>query len=88
MEYTDKSKALLEELLSPIPFFARPMARKAMEKEIFAETEKAGHAQVQEEDVLRGYIIAGSKKETDKEKMKKFLTEKGYDLEPYADLLA
>jgi hypothetical protein len=88
VKYNDKSKALLDELLSPIPFFARPMAKKAMEREIFAEAEKAGHEQVQEEDVLRGYLVAGSKKDTDKDKMIKFLTEKGYDLEPYADLLA
>lgn len=88
MNYTDKSKELLEDLLSPIPFFARPMAKKAMEKEIFAEAEKHGHDVVDEEDVLRGYIVAGTKKGSETDKMKAFLTSKGVDLSKYADLLA
>ncbi|MFD2169432.1 DUF2621 family protein [Tumebacillus lipolyticus] len=88
MNYTDQSKALLEELLSPIPFFARPMAKKMIEKQIFAEAQQAGRETATDEDVLRGYIIAGAKKEADRDRIKKFLTEKGYDLSKYADLLA
>lgn len=88
MNYTDTSKALLEDLLSPIPFFARPMAKKAMEKEIFAEAERAGHDAVDDEDVLRGYIIAGTKKGTETDKIKAVLTSKGIDPSKYADLLA
>ncbi|ASS74553.1 hypothetical protein CIG75_05775 [Tumebacillus algifaecis] len=88
MNYTDQSKQLLDELLSPIPFFARPMAKKMIEKQIFAEAQQAGHETVTEEDVLRGYIIAGAKKEADRDRIKKFLTEKGYDLSKYEDLLA
>jgi hypothetical protein len=88
LKYTEQAQKTLEEVLSPIPFFARPMARKAMEKEIFAAAEQAGHEIVEQEDVLRGYIIAGTKKETEKDKMVKLLTEKGYDLSKYQDLLA
>jgi len=87
VNYTDKSKALLEELLSPIPFFARPMAKKMMEKSIFEEASKAGHENVEEEDVIRGYIVAGTKKESETDKMKKFLESKGIDLGKYADIL-
>jgi SOS response regulatory protein OraA/RecX len=88
LKYTDKAQQTLEELLSPIPFFARPMAKKAMEKEIFAAAQEAGHEVVEEDDVLRGYIVAGTKKDTEKDKMVKFLTSKGYDLSKYQDLLA
>ena len=88
MNYTDKSQALLDDLLSPIPFFARPMAKKAMEKEIFAEAERAGHDVVDEEDVLRGYIVAGTKKGTETDKIQAVLTSKGIDPSKYADLLA
>jgi len=88
MNYTDASKKLLDELLSPIPFFARPMAKKAMEKHIAAEAARNGHEAADEEDVIRGYIIAGTQKATETDKMKKFLTEKGIDLSKYQDLLA
>jgi hypothetical protein len=88
VKYNDKSKALLDDLLSPIPFFARPMAKKAMEKEIFAQAEQAGHTVVDDEDVIRGYIVAGTKKGTENDKMKNLLTEKGFDLSKYADLFA
>jgi hypothetical protein len=86
VEYTKQSKELLDELLSPIPFMVRPMAKKMIEKQIFAEAEKAGHSTVDDQDVLRGYIIAGAKKEADRDRMKKFLTEKGYDLAQYEEL--
>ncbi|MCX7570715.1 DUF2621 family protein [Tumebacillus sp. DT12] len=88
MTYNDSAKSLLDDLLSPIPFFARPMAKKAIEKEIFAQAEAAGHATVDEDDVVRGYIIAGTKKDTDKEKIKSVLTGKGFDISKYQDLLA
>jgi hypothetical protein len=85
MEYIKEAKDLLEELLAPIPVFVRPMARKAIEKKIVEVAEENGHQQVEPSDVLRGYIIAGSGK--DKERLKEFLTRKGVDLTPYADLL-
>ena len=88
MEYTDSSKSLLDDLLSPIPFFVRPMAKKSIEKEIFAQAEQAGHSIVDEDDVVRGYIIAGTKKDTDKEKIKSVLADKGFDIAKYQDLLS
>ena len=88
MKYTDSSKSLLDDLLSPIPFFVRPMAKKAIEKEIFAQAEQAGHSTVEDEDVVRGYIIAGTKKDTDKDRIKAVLTDKGFDIAKYQDLLA
>jgi hypothetical protein len=87
MEYTASAKALLEDLLSPIPFFARPMAKKMMEKQIFDQATQAGREVVEDEDVIRGYIVAGLQKDTEKDKMVKFLTSKGIDLSKYQDLL-
>lgn len=85
MEYITKAKELLDELVAPIPVFARPMAKKAMEKKIVEVAKEKGHTQIEESDVLRGYILAGSGK--DKERMKEFLTKKGYDLSAYSDIL-
>jgi hypothetical protein len=85
MEYIKDAKDLLEELIAPIPVFVRPMAKKAIEKKIVEVAKENGHAQIEESDVLRGYILAGSGK--DKERMKEFLSKKGIDLAPYADIL-
>jgi hypothetical protein len=85
MEYIKEAKDLLEELISPIPVFVRPMAKKAIEKKIMEVAKENGHAQIEVSDVLRGYILAGSGK--DKERMKEFLSKKGIDLTPYADIL-
>ncbi len=87
MNYNDTAKNLLDELLKPIPFMVRPMAKMQIEKQIFAVAKENGHDTVQDDDVIRGYIMAGSKRDN-AEKMKAFLTEKGYDLTPYQDILA
>jgi hypothetical protein len=84
MEYTAKSKELLEELLSPIPFFVRPMAKKMIDKKIREVASEKGHSQIGEDDVIRGYIMAGQNK--DQERIKDFLAKKGIDLSEYQDL--
>ncbi|MFC4769049.1 DUF2621 family protein [Effusibacillus consociatus] len=84
MEYTTKSKELLEELLSPIPFFVRPMAKKMIDKKIREVASEKGHSQIEEDDVIRGYIIAGEKK--DQARIKEFLEKKGIDLSAYQEL--
>lgn len=87
MKYTDEAKKLLDELLKPIPVFVRPMAKKPIEKEIEAEAQKAGREVAENEDVLRGYIIAGMKRDGNKEKLTTFLKSKGVDLEKYEELM-
>lgn len=84
MEYTAKSKELLEQLLSPIPFLVRPMAKKMIDKKIREVASEKGHSQVEEDDVVRGYILAGENK--DQEKIKDFLSKKGIDLSLYQEL--
>ncbi|HEU4962274.1 MAG TPA: DUF2621 family protein [Bacilli bacterium] len=88
MKYNDQAKTLLDELLSPIPVFVRPMARKPIEKSIEAEATRNGHDVADEEDVLRGYIIAGMKRDGDKDKLIGFLKSKGIDTDKYAELFA
>ncbi|WP_018131224.1 DUF2621 family protein [Effusibacillus pohliae] len=84
MEYTETAKQLLEELLAPIPFFVRPMAKKMIDKKIREVAAGQGHTQIEEDDVIRGYILAGEQK--DQKRIKDFLVKKGIDLTPYQDL--
>lgn len=82
MEWNQDAKDLLEELLSPIPAFVRPMAKKKIEATILDGVEGAA---VTKEDVIRGYI-AGSSGDM-REKAIKVLKAKGIDTTPYESLL-
>lgn len=82
MEWNTEAKELLEELLKPIPIFARPMARKGIEKNII---EVAGGETITQNDVVKGYIIASPGKMQDR--AVKLLKAKNIDLTPYEDLL-
>lgn len=79
MEWQQEAKDLLEELLKPIPVFARPMARKGIEKSILGFAE--GKEEVTTNEVVKGYIEASSG--SMRTKAIKLLKVKGYDVSEY-----
>ena len=82
MEWNQDAKDLLEELVSPIPVFVRPMAKKKIENIIL---EGVSSDTVTKEDVVKGYIIASP---GDMQiRAVKLLKAKGIDLAPFEDLL-
>ncbi len=83
MEWNTDAKELLEELLKPIPIFARPMARKGIEKKII---DVATGDTISTEDVIKGYIVASPGVMQDR--AVKLLKAKKIDLTPYEELLA
>lgn len=82
MEWNQDAKDLLEELVSPIPVFVRPMAKKKIENTILAGV---SGSVVTKDDVVKGYL-AGSPGDM-QERAVKILKAKGVDLTPYAELL-
>lgn len=85
MEYTAQSKALLEVVLSPIPFLFRSTAKKMIDKKVKQVAAEKGHSEILEEDVVHGYILASEGK--DKQKVRDFLAAKGIDVTPYETML-
>ncbi len=83
MEWNTDAKELLDELVSPIPIFARPMARKGIEKKII-EVAEEGSA-ITNDDVIKGYILASPGKM--QQRAVALLKAKKVDLAPYEDLL-
>lgn len=86
MNYNDNAKNLLDGLLKPIPFMVRPMAKMQIEKVIFNVAKEQGHDTVEQDDVIRGYILAGKQRDN-ADKMKEALVAQGVDLAPYQDIL-
>lgn len=82
MEWNQDAQDLLEELVKPIPVFARPVAKKKIETFIL---EGAEGESVTKEDVVRGYLL--SSRGGMQGRAVKLLTAKGIDLTPYEDLL-
>lgn len=82
MEWNQDAKDLLEELVSPIPVFVRPMAKKKIENTILAGV---SGSVVTKDDVVKGYLV-GSPGDM-QERAVKLLKAKGVDLAPYAELL-
>lgn len=82
MEWNQDAKDLLEELVSPIPVFVRPMAKKKIESIILKGVE--GEA-VTKDDVVKGYILASPGDMQDR--AVKLLKAKGIDLAPYQSVL-
>ncbi|MFE8701857.1 DUF2621 family protein [Cytobacillus sp. FJAT-54145] len=76
MEWQQEAKELLDELLKPIPVFARPMAKKGIERSILGFAE--GKDSVGKDEVVEGYIAASSGPM--REKAFKMLTAKGIDV--------
>lgn len=85
MEYTTETKKLLDELVSPIPFLFRSAAKKMIDKKIREVAAEKGHEQIDQDTVLRGYLLASQGK--DMERVKSVLVGKGIDLSPYQDLI-
>lgn len=81
MDWDKEAKDLLDELVKPIPIFARPMARKGIEKKILEVAEGS----VTKEAVVRGYLIASPGNM--QERAVKLLQAKNIDLAPYEQLL-
>jgi len=79
MEWQQEAKNLLEELLKPIPIFARPMAKKGIERSILGFAE--GKESVGIDEVVQGYIAASSG--SMREKAYKMLKAKGIDVSQY-----
>lgn len=79
MEWQQEAKDLLEELLKPIPVFARPMAKKGIERSILGFAE--GKEEVTTSEVVKGYIAASSG--SMRTKAVKLLKVKGYDVSEY-----
>lgn len=82
MEWNQDAKDLLEELVSPIPIFVRPMAKKKIESVIL---KSAAGESITKEDVVKGYIVASPGDM--QERAVKLLKIKGIDLTPYQSLL-
>ena len=82
MEWNQDAKDLLEELVKPIPIFARPMAKKKIQGVILKGVE--GDA-VTKQDVIKGYIMASPGDM--QERAVKMLKAKKIDLTPFEDVL-
>lgn len=82
MEWNQDAKELLEELVKPIPVFARPMAKKKIEGVIKSVVE--GDT-VTKDDVVKGYILASPGDMQDR--AVKMLKAKKIDLTPFEDIL-
>jgi len=75
------AQELLDELVKPIPIFARPMAKMGIEKKI---KEVAGDV-ITKDAVIRGYLMASPGNM--QERAIKLLKSKNIDLSGYEELL-
>ena len=82
MEWNQDANDLLEELVKPIPVFARPMAKKKIEGIILKAVEGES---VTKDDVIKGYILASPGNM--QERAVKLLKAKKIDLTPFEDVL-
>ena len=81
MNWEKDAQELLEELVKPIPIFARPMAKMGIEKKI---KEVAGDV-ITKDAVIRGYLMASPGNM--QERAIKLLNSKSIDLSGYEELL-
>lgn len=81
MNWDKDAEELLDELVKPIPVFARPMARKGIERKI----KEVAKDTVTKDAVIRGYLMASSGDM--RERAVKLLQAKNIDLSDYKDLL-
>lgn len=81
MNWDKDAQEFLDELVKPIPIFARPMAKMGIEKKI---KEVAGDV-VTKDAVIRGYLMASPGNM--QERAIKLLQSKNIDLSGYAELL-
>ena len=84
--WADKEKALLEDLVKPVPELFRDVARQKIAGKIGELALKEKAASITEDLVIRGYIIATPKR--DHKFLITALKEKQVDLTPYEHLLS
>ncbi|SDZ28809.1 DUF2621 family protein [Thermoactinomyces sp. DSM 45892] len=82
--WTDEKKALLRDLVAPVPELFRDVAKQKIAGKIgeIALSEKA--KELKEEYIIRGYILATPKR--DHKWLKETLQKKQIDLKPYQHL--
>ncbi|TCP68301.1 DUF2621 family protein [Baia soyae] len=82
--WTDEKKALLRDLVAPVPELFRDIAKQKIAGKIgeIALAEKA--EELKEEYIIRGYILATPKR--DHKWLKQTLQKKQIDLQPYQHL--
>lgn len=83
--WTDEQKALLNELVSPVPELFRHIAKQSIAGKIGERVLAKNAVQIKEKDIIEGYILATPKR--DHRWLVKKLQEKGIDLADYQDLL-
>lgn len=82
--WTDRQKALLEDLVSPVPELFRDVARHKIAGKIGELALKEKSTQITEELVIRGYILATPKR--DHKFLRKKLNENSIGIAPYEHL--
>ncbi|RKD24397.1 hypothetical protein BEP19_08375 [Ammoniphilus oxalaticus] len=82
MTWEKDAEELLDELVKPIPIFARPMARMGIERKI----KEVATDTITVDAVVRGYLLASSG--SMRERAIKLLEAKKIDMSPYEELLA
>lgn len=82
--WNEHEKALLEELVSPVPELFRDVARQKIASKIGQVAIKKGKSKISQEILIEGYILATPKR--DHKFLRKKLKEKQIDVSPYESL--
>lgn len=82
--WTEEKKALLEELVEPVPKLFRDVARNKIAGKIGELALKENASEITEELLIKGYILATPKR--DHKFLKKKLKQKNIDLKRYESL--
>jgi len=83
--WTDEAKALLDQLVSPVPKPFRDIARHSIAARIGQLAVESGASEVTREHCIEGYILATPKR--DHRSLKDFLEKNNIDYAPYRHLL-
>ncbi|TCW40418.1 DUF2621 family protein [Laceyella sacchari] len=83
--WTDEHKALLNDLVSPVPELFRDVAKQTIAGKIGELVVKEEAKQLSQDHIIRGYILATPKR--DHKFLIKKLTERNIDIAPYQELL-
>ncbi|MGX9706245.1 DUF2621 family protein [Laceyella tengchongensis] len=83
--WTDEHKALLNDLVSPVPELFRDVAKQTIAGKIGELVVKEEAKQLSQDHIIRGYILATPKR--DHKFLIKKLKEHNIDISPYQELL-
>ncbi|AUS07858.1 DUF2621 domain-containing protein [Laceyella sacchari] len=83
--WTDEHKALLNDLVSPVPELFRDVAKQTIAGKIGELVVKEEAKQLSQDHIIRGYILATPKR--DHKFLIKKLKERNIDISPYQELL-